>query len=988
MKQILFFLPLLAALPLAAGNLLLNSNFELGNAGYQVCGFIPMQTGERTFSRPELDPNEKIHGAFSLKCPSPRGEWIQMISHEVELKDGQEYTVSAWMKSDRPLSLKMELFAVAHRPPKIVNRWYSRSKSVNLTPEWKRFHFTIRAEKPFLHPFLKLSWNGGTVWFDALQISAGKLQEYTPASNVEFAVLGPERIAKPGKQNLTLRGVNYSDKELSGALNLKLDDLYFGNTLATHAQKMTLPAGKSVELPLPFTAPNGVFRAGGTAQCGGNPVPLLPFDFGAAPELPRTRINPDATFTIGYSSAAGTFSSPSGSPAFRALGGGVDDHYAALRRQGIRINRLHDDNAFSWETIEPEPGKYDWRVLDNIIDSGLKYGIETMPVLGGKGMLDRPGKTPRDNWHIRKNSRSSGSWMGGRHQGWLPPEKAWSDFVENLVRHCRGRVRYYEIVNEPNLYMTPENYTRYLKLAYEAAKKADPECRIVGICSTGDLGGQLGEFIEACGKLGAFQYLDILSFHPYSAQLDSFPTPAEQQIREIRTIVDRYRKNLPLWNTELYYIHSRLPDQKISGIDDWIASGKFPARNSAKRYLIDLGAGVKSSISLNGNQYLHNDLRPHFGYSNHWAVAEMIPNAHFIAGNAFARFLEGAKPVKQLKLLNGINGFLYRTRDGKETSAIWAVNDGETFEADFSSAGIRVFDLFGNERPAKSGPLKLTADPCYLTGNDLSRRLEKVVFQPERTYTVTGVRRSAENGKEAVAVELRNNTASPLSLSVRLRGAGKLRDVRIDGQMRKTLFFPMETAEQEVSVLVSDGKVVENQKLPLSKTRYLHNGESVSLNGCRFRVTSDARALTIAIDVSDRKRGNRPPNTPWEGDCIELFFDSRPSELLERNPYTDHVFRLFLAPKSANGLPEEFSGSRNLDLRKLTHRIKDSGTDYSMTVTVPWESLRLSAPAPIGFDIIRNDSNGSRRESAVPWAGNQYNWRDRFNFGIYIPSIP
>ncbi len=984
MKQFLAFLPVLAALPLAAGNLLLNSSFELGNAGYQVCGFIPVQAGERTYCRPEADPKEKIHGAFSLKCPGPRGEWRQMISHEVELKDGVEYTVSAWMKSDRPLSLKMELFAVAHQPPEVVNRWYSRSKSVNLTPEWKRFHFTIRAEKPFLHPFLKISWKGGTVWFDALQISEGKLQEYAPASNVEFAVLGPERVAEPGRQNLILRGVNYSDKALSLALTLKLDDLYFGKTLSTLSRNPTLPAGKTMELPLPFSVPNGVFRAGGTAQCGGKSVPLLPFDFGAAPELSRTRINPDTTFSIGYSSAAGVFSSPDGTPEFRALGGGVDDHYAALRRQGIRINRLHDDGLFGWERLEPEPGKYDWRILDNIVDAGLKHGIETMPVLGGKGMLDRPGKTPRDSWHIRKNSRSTGLWMGGRHQGWLPPEKAWSDFVENLVRHCRGRVRYYEIVNEPNLFMTPENYTRYLKLAYTAAKKADPDCRIVGICSTGDLGGQLGAFIEACGKLGAFQYLDILSFHPYSAQLDSFPTPAEQQIREIRTIVDRYRKNLPLWNTELYYIHSRMPDQKISGIDDWIASGKFPARNSAKRYLIDLGAGTMCSISLNGNQYLHNDLRPHFGYSNHWAVAEMIPNAHFIAGNAFARFLEGAKPLKQLNVLTGINGFLYRTRDGKEIAAIWSVNEGETFKVDLSSSTIRAYDLFGNALPADQ-TLTLTADPCYLAGDDLSRSLKTVSFHPERACVITGVRRSAENGKEALAVELQNRTAGPIERMIRLRGTTSLRKITIPPQERKVLFFPVTAEQKEVTILLSDGKSVESHTLPLASTRYLRKGESVSLKGCRFRVTSDAEKLTISIDVSDRRRGERPVNTPWEGDCIELFLDSRPADLLERNPYTAHVYRLFLAPKSANGLPEEFSGSRNLDLRKLTHTIRDTGTDYSATVTIPWKTLDLAGPAPIGFDLIWNNSDGKKRDSALPWAGNSFNWRDRFNFGIYIP---
>ena len=145
-----------------------------------------------------------------------------------------------------------------------------------------------------------------------------------------------------------------------------------------------------------------------------------------------------------------------------------------------------------------------------------------MPVLGGRAMLDSVNRKDLDHWHIRKGSRKTRGFHSSC--GWLPPEKAWSDFVYNLVRYCKGRVRYYEIVNEPNLYMTPEDYTRYLKLAYEAAKKADPACRIVGICSTGDLGGRLGDFIEACGKRGAFRSLDILSFHPYSAQLDSSPS--------------------------------------------------------------------------------------------------------------------------------------------------------------------------------------------------------------------------------------------------------------------------------------------------------------------------------------------------------------------------------------------------------------------------------------------------------------------------------
>ena len=427
-----------------------------------------------------------------------------------------------------------------------------------------------------------------------------------------------------------------------------------------------------------------------------------------------------------------------------------------------------------------------------------------------------------------------------------------------------------------------------------------------------------------------------------------------------------------------------MPDQKIAGSDDWIAAGKFPARNTVKRYLIDLGAGTMCSISLNGNQFLHNDLRPHFGYSNHWAVAEMIPNAHFIAGNAFARFLEGAVPVKQLKLLDGINGFLYRTRDKKEIAAVWAIKEGEMFKADFSASGIRVFDLFGNPLPG-TAPITLTADPCYLSGNDLSRRLESVIFNPERTYTITGIRQSAENGKKALAVEVRNHTAGDLALTLRMKGCETIRKVKMEGEKRKTLLFPLESTQKEITLLSSDGKVVESHTFPFSPAKSLRNGERVSLNGSHFQVESDEKALTVTIDVRDRKRGNRPLKSPWEGDCIELFFDARPSEHLDRNPYTPHVFRLFLAPKSANGLPEEFSGSRNWNLSRLQYRIHDTGSDYSASVTIPWKELHLAGPSLLGFDLILNNSDGEKRSSAVPWAGNKFNWRDRFNFGIYIP---
>ena len=973
-------------IPLSGQNLLQNSSFELGTCGWQICNFIPLENRSLIYQKPEFDKESKIHGNQSLKCVNFRREWMQMISHEFPLQDGREYTFSAWMKSDVPLTLRVDFFTVVHDPPAVRNKWYTRSRSFQLSKDWKRYSFTIRGEKPYLHPFLRFSWNSGTVWFDAIQVNQGKIAEYAPAADLEFAVEGADRFIGPGQERLVRKGVNYTDAPAVGEFEMKFQDIYFGKVLSARKYSVKLAAKGNSRTGLEVPSRYGVFRTAGSVNCKGRKFSVIPWDFGCAVELSAARIDPDHSFALGYSSAAGAFPNPVGKREYRALGVDHEKYYKNLRRQGIRINRLHDDGIFGWESIEREPGVYDWRVLDNVIDTGLKYGIETMPVLGGRALLDKPDRKDLNGWHIRKGSRQTGRYLSNSFCGWLPPEKAWSDFVYNLVRHCKGRVRYYEIVNEPNLYMTPEDYTRYLKLAYEAAKKADPSCRIVGICSTGDLGGKLGDFIDACGKLGAFHSLDILSFHPYSAQLDSYPAPAEVQLRDIRKIVDRYRKGIPLWNSELYYINTGRNDRhKIGNQTDWILAGKFPACNSLRRYLIDLGEGIKSSISLTGAQGLHNDLRPHFGYSDSWAVAEMIPNAHCIAGNSCARFLEGAEPVRQLNLLSGINGWLYRDRNGGQVAAFWAKYDDEQFKFSFDASGTTLYDLFGNPVPA-GRDIPLTSDPYYLTGKDLSRALSSLTIIPERLYTVTGVHSAVQNGHPAMAVGVKNNTAALLELSVRIMGGKTLRSVSLKAGEARTLFFPAVHPDAgSVTVLVSTDGKVESYKLRPVFRKTVGNGETVSMNGFRFRISSDAVALTVSVDVRDSVRGERRVGSPWDGDCVELFLDGRPLERMDHGHYTDDVARLFLAPGSSNGLPEHFSASRNFGTEKCKYRIRETKNSWSAEVTIPWSSLNLSAPASVGFDIIVNNSNGKKRDSAEPWAGNEFNWRDRFNFGIYTP---
>ena len=83
-----------------------------------------------------------------------------------------------------------------------------------------------------------------------------------------------------------------------------------------------------------------------------------------------------------------------------------------------------------------------------------------------------------------------------------PTIAAWKAYVRALTSHLQGKITYWEVMNEPNLLMTAQQYAPYLQAAYEAAKEGNPDCRVVGVCGTSDFAGKPGSFTDGVFKLG------------------------------------------------------------------------------------------------------------------------------------------------------------------------------------------------------------------------------------------------------------------------------------------------------------------------------------------------------------------------------------------------------------------------------------------------------------------------------------------------------
>jgi len=217
---------------------------------------------------------------------------------------------------------------------------------------------------------------------------------------------------------------------------------------------------------------------------------------------------------------------------------------------------------FPWEDIEkPGKGQYwdtkynksTWDKYDRIVELARAYGLEIV------ARLDAP-----PPWS-RHDGRARGDFA--------PPDNFddYGDFVATVVSRYRGKIRFYQIWNEPNIYpewgeqdVNPEEYVRLLKIGYTRAKQADPGCVVIsaGLAQTVEEGGRgLNDriFLQRMYDAGARGYFDILAVMNYGLfsgpgdrRLDendriNFSRPI--QLREI--MVKNGDANTPIWAMEM-----------------------------------------------------------------------------------------------------------------------------------------------------------------------------------------------------------------------------------------------------------------------------------------------------------------------------------------------------------------------------------------------------------------------------------------------------
>lgn len=207
--------------------------------------------------------------------------------------------------------------------------------------------------------------------------------------------------------------------------------------------------------------------------------------------------------------------------------------YDALSKLGVKWARVQT----GWNRCETVKGQYDFKWLDEVVDSLIKIGVQPWFNVGYGNKLYSP-KAP------------------DTATGWVPDytdeERAgWLAFVRALARHYRGRVNRYEIWNEPtgrNFWMpngwpSPRAYTAFVRRTSNVVRKEIPGCVVIG----GAFYRFPNDYLEKCLKNGLARAVDRVSFHPYAE------IPEKDYVRDVswfRRIVKHARPDMDVWQGE------------------------------------------------------------------------------------------------------------------------------------------------------------------------------------------------------------------------------------------------------------------------------------------------------------------------------------------------------------------------------------------------------------------------------------------------------
>jgi O-antigen ligase len=193
---------------------------------------------------------------------------------------------------------------------------------------------------------------------------------------------------------------------------------------------------------------------------------------------------------------------------------------AKMETAGLRWVR----QRFSWHTIEPERGIFDWTPWDGIVEDVSRHNLEMVAILDGAPVWARAGEDAENPLAPPVETRDFG------------------DFVTAFVTRYGDRVDIYQLWDEPNIAphwgareIDPAAYARLLREGAIRVRAADPGAVILtaALAPTVEQGGaNMSDllFLDALYQQGAAEWFDVVAAQHYSFEMPIDAPPERNRL--------------------------------------------------------------------------------------------------------------------------------------------------------------------------------------------------------------------------------------------------------------------------------------------------------------------------------------------------------------------------------------------------------------------------------------------------------------------------
>ncbi len=692
-------------------NFIPNSSFECGASGWGSYNPEMRTWAGNVFQLiGSIDTQRPFHGRCSLRidlaktsAPVFLWDWFELVDERVLVPIAAH---SGWVRVDRKKTYTFSCMLKADAPDSPVRLMVregerNRYKIFRAGTTWQRFSMTFTPRSGFVWAgvgpdLTDTDINSTTLWIDAVQFEEhASPTAYQPRTGIESCIktdAAGNMFTDPA-EGIGLHVIAYNSTAIDGETRgtLTITDFF---DKKVYAEKIALKvnAGGYAEKSL-----RGILKG----ETGFFRIKWDPVEKAATSQSLRCMVftpHDGADSIIGMNHAYG----------WPFL-------LRRAKKTGITWAR---DWSVKWHEVEPVKERFDFSGTDPQINRVLEEGLQ----------LDVMFPFPSCSWSttadmeaIRKADPTTYRHTVMKYACAPKNTEEFKNYISRCVHHYRGRVRHYQVFNEPvythyslpgRLGYTVNDYIRLLTVAADGIRSQQKDAVIVGGMGIWASSRWTQEFIRENG----LALVDILDMHLYPVTAE--PESYEPDLVELRQVMKQRGQTRPMWLTEFGCYADDDPYRTPQKVGDAAMSRSlWPSERAAAEALVQ-SAAVFCSHNIRRIFFHAGTSGPINGPTAGGVFFEYggTPRKMLAAVSALTRFLDpSCKAIDLGKQPPHMRRYLFKVNKGALAIA-WS-REPEPVRLSLRK-GLRAYDIMGNE--LKGGTVTLSATPVYLLSNTLT----------------------------------------------------------------------------------------------------------------------------------------------------------------------------------------------------------------------------------------------------------------------------